>query len=64
VGSREYLDKTDPVQRINDDVVFVGRCSILLRGLANAFNLRLRTSQYWGPVAQEVLDAAAKEARP
>jgi hypothetical protein len=58
------LDSTDPVLRINDDVVFVGRCSILLRGLANAFNIRLRTSDYWGPVAQRVLDAEQAKRRP
>jgi len=51
----EYLDKHDPIVKINDDVVMVSRCSILLRGLANAFQLKLKTSEYWAPIAADWL---------
>lgn len=52
----EYLDETDPAVQINDEFIMVGRTSMLLRGMANAFGLRLRVSDYWRHEAKAFLD--------
>ncbi|CAN8068501.1 unnamed protein product [Agarophyton chilense] len=51
----EWLEQSDPVQKINDEFVMVGRVSVLLRGMANAFGLKLRVSDYWKTEAEEFL---------
>lgn len=43
----EWIERTDGVQAINDEFVMVGRVSLLLRGLANAFGMKVRISDYW-----------------
>ena len=51
----EWLDKKDPVISVNDEYIMVGRVSVLLRGIAQAFGLSLRVSDYWHIEAQEFL---------
>jgi aarF domain-containing kinase len=60
----EYLDANDPIVRINDDVVMVSRSSILLRGMANAFQFKLATSTYWAPVAKDWLNSIGAPLKP
>lgn len=33
----EYLDQTDPIVHLNDDMIMVGRVSILLRGTPSLY---------------------------
>lgn len=51
----EWLERSDPVQRINDEYVMVGRVSVLLRGMANAFGMKVRVSDYWAGEADKFL---------
>lgn len=51
----EWMEKEDPVQNINDEFVMVGRVSLLLRGLANAFGIKVRISDYWCVEADKFL---------
>lgn len=43
----EYIQREDPPVQVNDEFVMVARVSLLLRGLANAFGLKLRVTDYW-----------------
>jgi aarF domain-containing kinase len=51
----EYLERTDPIVKVNEKFIMCGRISILLRGMGNAFGIRLRTSDYWRPYAEKAL---------
>lgn len=51
----EWMEKTDPVEKINDEFVMVGRVSLLLRGMTNAFGMKVRISDYWKDAAAEFL---------
>ena len=51
----EYIEKADPVEKINNEFVMVGRVSILMRGMANAFGMQLKVSEYWKDCAQDFL---------
>lgn len=51
----EYLENNDPVEQINDEFVMAGRVSVLLRGMANAFGMKLRMSDYWKDEAEKFL---------
>jgi aarF domain-containing kinase len=53
----EYLDKSDPPVKVNDEFIMVGRVSILLRGVANAFGLKIRVSDYWSEEAKRFLQS-------
>eukprot|EP00178_Gracilaria_changii_P006428 TRINITY_DN210_c0_g2_i1.p2 TRINITY_DN210_c0_g2~~TRINITY_DN210_c0_g2_i1.p2 ORF type:complete len:540 (-),score=100.10 TRINITY_DN210_c0_g2_i1:10444-12063(-) len=53
----EWLEQSDPVVKINDEFVMAGRVSVLLRGMANAFGLKLRVTDYWKPEAEKFLKA-------
>lgn len=57
----EYLEKTDPIENINDEFVMVGRVSVLLRGLANAFGMKIRVSEYWKGSAERFLQSQGIE---
>lgn len=43
----EWLDETDPVVHVNDEFIMCGRISFLLRGVANAFGLQVRMTDFW-----------------
>ena len=42
----EYLDQTDPIVHLNDDMIMVGRVSILLRGTLSPKTINLETSPH------------------
>ena len=55
----EFLDwaqAEDPVDFVDPEFVMVSRVSVLLRGIGNAFGLQLRTTDFWKPFAEQVLD--------
>ena len=43
----DWADGIDPIVDLDEDYVLVGRVSILLRGLGNAFGIKLRVAPYW-----------------
>lgn len=51
----EHMEATDPTVQVNDEFIMVARVSILLRGIANAFALRLKVSDYWKHEAEAFL---------
>lgn len=53
----DWMEKTDPIVQINDEFVMVGRVSVLIRGLANAFGFKVRVSDYWKEEAQNFLES-------
>lgn len=57
----DWLEQSDPVKQINDEYVMAGRVSILLRGMANAFGMKLRVSDYWRGEAEKFLKSQGIE---
>ena len=58
---QEFIDEMearDPVVRAPTDMVMIARVSVLLRGIANAFNVRLRVASRWRPSAEALLRRA------
>lgn len=53
----EWMERKDPVEKITDEFVMAGRVSLLLRGMANAFGMKVRISDYWAEEAQKFLKA-------
>lgn len=51
----DWMEQVDPIDKINDEFVMVGRVNMLLRGMANAFGIRLRMSDYWKVQAEQFL---------
>ncbi len=56
----DEMEKKDPIGEVPADFVLVGRCNVLLRGMANAFNIKVRTSEIWGPVAKSWLKSVGE----
>eukprot|EP00873_Tetraselmis_striata_P010841 jgi/Tetstr1/431105/TSEL_020821.t1 len=55
---QEFLDwceARDPLVTTADDIVMASRVSMLLRGMANAFGLRLRVAPAWRAAAEDLL---------
>ena len=55
---QEFLDEMqarDPVIRAPDEMVMIARVSVLLRGMGNAFNIRLRMAEAWRADAEKLL---------
>ena len=55
---QEFLDEMearDPVIKAPKDMVMIARVSMLLRGVANAFNVRLRVAEAWRTHAAALL---------
>lgn len=53
----EWLEEVDPPVKVNDEFVLVARVSVLMRGMANAFGLRLRVTDYWHKDAADFLES-------
>lgn len=56
---QEFMDwaqAEDPMENVNEDTVMPGRVSLLMRGIANAFGMRLRTAPDWKPAAKRLID--------
>ena len=55
---QEFIDEMearDPVRVAPLDMVMISRVSVLLRGVANAFNVRLRVAKAWAGYAEELV---------
>ena len=52
----EEMERRDPQQKLCQDLVMVGRCSVMLRSLGLCLGLRVRTTDYWASFAKEYLD--------
>lgn len=51
----EWLDAVDRVENVNDEFIMCGRVSFLLRGVANAFGLQVRVTDFWKDSAEAFL---------
>ena len=51
----EEMEKRDPQKSLCQDLVMVGRCSVMLRSLGLSLGLRVRTTDYWRPYAEDYL---------
>lgn len=52
----DYCEAEDPVVEIPQEVVMAGRVNMMLRGMGNAFGMKLRIAPLWMPHAMELLD--------
>lgn len=52
----EEMEKKDPQISVCQDLVMVARCSVMLRSLGLSLGMRVRTTDYWRPYAQQYLD--------
>ena len=51
----DYLEKENPIVQIPEDFIFSSRLTLLLRGMGNAFGLRIKLSSMWEDYARELL---------
>ncbi len=51
----ESLEAQDPIQKLPEQYIMVGRTSIMLRGLAHALRQSRSLAQAWKPIAEKVL---------
>jgi predicted unusual protein kinase regulating ubiquinone biosynthesis (AarF/ABC1/UbiB family) len=51
----EELQKRDPIEELPYEWIVIGRCSIILRGLAHALQQPRSTAKLWRPIAERVL---------
>ncbi|CAN0237124.1 unnamed protein product, partial [Hapterophycus canaliculatus] len=51
----EMLQERDPVLKLSDDYVMVGRVAAILRGLGYAVKHKPSTAKLWAPQARELL---------
>ena len=49
------MQARDPVIKAPDEMVMIARVSVLLRGMGNAFNIRLRMAEAWRADAEKLL---------
>eukprot|EP00937_MAST-01D_sp_MAST-1D-sp2_P006866 g6866.t1 len=52
----DYCEAEDPLEHVAPDYVMPARVSLMLRGLANAFQLKMNSTDYWRPHAENLLD--------
>eukprot|EP00808_Paulinella_micropora_P022499 g53492.t1 len=53
----DYIQEQDPIIDANDELVMCSRVSMMMRGMANAFGLKLRTAPIWKPYALQLLNS-------
>jgi aarF domain-containing kinase len=53
----DWAEAEDPVVSVAQDIVMACRVNVMMRGMANAFNLRLRMAPVWRPHAEALLAA-------
>jgi aarF domain-containing kinase len=51
----DYLEAEDPMVQLPEAYIMAARVSIMLRGMGNAFGLKLRTSKLWEDEARQFL---------
>mmetsp|Transcript_15209 Transcript_15209/g.22408 ORF Transcript_15209/g.22408 Transcript_15209/m.22408 type:complete len:397 (+) Transcript_15209:95-1285(+) len=59
----EYLESIDPIERLADDFIMVGRTSIMLRGLGHALHQSRSVAKAWKGIAEQELKKEEEEAR-
>lgn len=52
----DYLEAQDPMVSLPEKYIFASRVSVMIRGMGNAFGLKLRMSPLWASEAQAFLD--------
>lgn len=57
----EETERRDPQKQLCQDLVMVGRCSVMLRSLGLSLGLRVRTSDYWRSYAEDYLAKRGKK---
>ena len=67
----DWAEAEDPIVKVAQDMVMVSRVNVMMRGMANAFNLRLQMAPIWRPAAEALLTqhgesdcAATRAVRP
>lgn len=50
-----FFQERDPVLKLSDDYVMVGRVAAILRGLGYAVKHKPSTAKLWAPQARELL---------
>lgn len=53
----EAMEKKDPQISVCQDLVMVARCSVMMRSLGLSLGMRVRTTDYWRPYAQQFLES-------
>lgn len=51
----EELEQRDPIVQLPKELLMVSRCSLLLRGLAQAMHQNRNVATAWRPIAERVL---------
>ena len=51
----DWAEAEDPVVQVPQDMVMVQRVNLMMRGIANAFDLRLQMAAVWRPAAIALL---------
>jgi hypothetical protein len=51
----EELENRDPIVQLPKDLLMVSRCTLLLRGLAQALHQNRNVASSWRPIAERVL---------
>lgn len=51
----DWVEENDPIEELPQDFVMAARVSVMMRGMGNAFGLRMRTAPMWLPVAENLL---------
>jgi len=52
----DWLEASDPLLHINQEIVMACRVSLLLRGLGKAFGMQFRMSELWQEEARKCLE--------
>lgn len=51
----DYMEASDPMINVPDNIIMASRMSLMLRGMGNAFGLQLKMSQMWKDEAEALL---------
>lgn len=51
----DWMQEQDPLVEIPNEYVMMARVSVLLRGIASAFGMRLRIAPRWAATAERLL---------
>jgi aarF domain-containing kinase len=52
----DWCEAEDPMVQLPEEFIFASRVSIMIRGMGNAFGLKLRMSQLWESEARKFLE--------
>lgn len=53
----DWLEKQDPMVQLPEEYIFASRVSLMLRGMGNAFGIKLRMSKLWENEAKAFLES-------